>query len=131
MVIDSSALLAILFAESEAEAMVGAIASDDRPVVGAPTWVEASAVMLARKGSAGVVALDALLERLRIDVIPMSVDAARLARLAYERFGQGIGEPAVLNYDDCLSYGVAMAEGSGLLCKGDDFSRTDVELAPY
>lgn len=131
MVIDTSALLAILFAESEAEAMVMAIASDDRRVVGAPTWVEASAVMLARKGSAGEVALDALLERLRIDVIPMTVDAARLARLAYERFGKGIGEPAVLDYGDCLSYGVAMAGGSRLLCKGDDFSRTDVELAPY
>ena len=131
MVLDTSALLAILFGEPEAAAMVRAVAQDATRRVGAATLVEASAVVTARKGSGGEVALDALLERMRIDVVPMSVDAARLARLAYARFGKGVGNPAVLNFGDCLSYGVAMAEREPLLFKGDDFSRTDVAAVPY
>jgi len=131
MVLDTSALLAILFAEPESEAMVRAMAVDERRIVGAPTLVEASAVMQARKGGAGEVALDALLERLGIDVVPMSVGAARLARLAYARFGKGVGDPAVLNYGDCLTYGIALAEREPLLCKGDDFVRTDITVVTY
>lgn len=111
--------------------MVHAVALDTRRLVGAPTFVKASAVMLARKGSAGEVALDALLERLGVEVVPMSVGAARLARLAYARFGKGVGDPAVLNYGDCLAYGVAMSEREPLLCKGDDFVRTDLEIVTY
>lgn len=131
MLLDTSALLAILFGEPEAAAMVRAVARDPVRLVGAPTLVEAAAVMTARKGSGGEVALDALLERMKVEVAPMSVDAARLARLAYARFGKGVGDPAVLNYGDCLSYGVAMAEREPLLFKGDDFGRTDVGVAPY
>ena len=131
MVLDTSALLAILFAEPEADAMVRALASDPRRLVGDPTLVEASAVMRAKKGGAGEVALDGLLERLGVETAPMSVAAARLARLGYSRFGKGVGDPAVLNYGDCLAYGVAMAEREPLLFKGDDFARTDVEVASY
>lgn len=131
MLLDTSALLTILFGEPEAAAMVRAVARDPVRLVGAPTLVEASAVMTARKGSGGEVALDALLERMKVQVVPLSVDAARLARLAYARFGKGVGDPAVLNYGDCLSYGVAMAEREPLLFKGDDFGRTDVEVASY
>jgi ribonuclease VapC len=126
MLLDTSALIAILFAEPEAAAMVRAISRDPVRLIGAPTLVEASAVMTARKGSGGEVALDALLERMKVEVVPMSVDAARLARLAYARFGTGVGDPAVLNYGDCISYGIAMAERQPLLFKGDDFPRTDV-----
>ena len=131
MVLDTSALLAILFAEPEADAMVRALASDPRRFIGAATLVEASAVMRARKVGAGEVVLDGLLERLGVEAIPMSVAAARLARLGYARFGKGSGDPAVLNYGDCLAYGVAMAEREPLLFKGDDFSRTDVEVASF
>ncbi|MBT8405194.1 MAG: type II toxin-antitoxin system VapC family toxin [Gemmatimonadetes bacterium] len=88
-------------------------------------------MLQARKGPAGEVALDALLERAAIEVIPFSRPAAQLARLAYGRFGRGIGDPAVLDYGDCLTYGVAMAEGQPLLFKGDDFARTDVERVEY
>ena len=131
MVLDTSALIAILLAEPEADAMVRALASDPRRLVGAPTLVEASAVMRAKKGGAGEVALDGLLERLEVDVLPMSVAAARLARLGYARFGRGVGDPAVLNHGDCLAYGVALAEREPLLFKGDDFARTDVEAVAY
>lgn len=131
MVFDTSALLAILFGEPEAAAMVRAVARDGNRLLGAPTFVEASAVLRARKGPGGEVALDSLVERLGVRVVPMSVAAARLARLAYGRFGRGVGEPGVLNYGDCLAYGVAMAEREPLLFKGDDFARTDVEAARY
>ena len=91
MVFDTSALVAILLAEPEATAFVHAIAADETRLVGAPTLVEAAAVMHAKKGTGGEVALDALLERLSIQVVEMSIPAAKLARLAYARFGKGVG----------------------------------------
>ena len=87
--------------------------------------------MLARKGEVGEVALDALLQRLAIEVVPMSAEAAALARVAYRRFGRGVGSPGVLNFGDCLAYGVATAAGEPLLFEGDDFTATDVAVAPY
>lgn len=131
MLLDTSALLAILLGEPEAPALVRAIAAAPSRAVGTPTLVEAAAVMLARKGPAGEIALDALLRRLGVSVIPMSEDAARLARLAYARFGKGVGSPGVLNYGDCLAYGVAMAARQPLLFKGEDFGRTDVTAARF
>ena len=131
MVIDTSALLAILLSEPEAPGLVKAIMSAERAVVGTPSLVEAAAVMLARKGPGGEVALDALLERLGIDSAPFTEDSARLARLAYSRFGKGVGSPGVLNYGDCLAYGMAMASREPLLFKGDDFIKTDVTRANY
>lgn len=131
MLLDTSALLAILFNEPEAPAMVRAVTRDSTRLVGAPTLVEASAVLTARKGSGGEVALDALLERMRIEAVPMSLDAARLSRLGYARFGKGVGDPAVLNFGDCSTYGIAMAGREPLLFKGDDFARTDVAKVEY
>lgn len=131
MVIDTSALIAILLGEPEAMALVDAIASDDTRLLGAPTLVEASAVMLARKGPQGEIALDALLQRLGAEVVTMSPEAAAFARTAYARYGKGVGSPGVLNFGDCLSYGVARATGEPLLCKGDDFPQTDVARVAY
>jgi ribonuclease VapC len=131
MVLDTSALLAILFAEPESERMVRAVAASGTRLVGAATFVEVSAVMYARKGSGGEVALDALLERMDIEVVEVSVPAARLARLAYSRYVRGVGDPPVLNFGDSLSYGVAMAFREPLLFKGTDFGATDVEVAEY
>ena len=131
MVLDTSAIIAILLGELEAERMVAALAAVDHRLVGAPTLVEASAILLARKGPAGEVALDALLQRLAIEVLPMSTEAATHARAAYHRFGKGVGSPGVLNYGDCLAYGVAMAAGEPLLFKGDDFIKSDVLVAEY
>ncbi len=131
VVIETSALIAILLREPDATRLVQAVVEADRALVGAPSLVETAAVMLARKGPGGEVALDALLERLGIETIPFTEDAARLARLAYSRFGKGVGSTAVLNYGDCLAYGAAMAAGESLLFKGDDFSQTDVAAAKY
>ena len=76
MVIDTSAIVAILLGEPEAEDLVAAIAAAEERVIGAPTLVEAAAILFARKGTAGEVALDALLQRLEIEVVPMTADAA-------------------------------------------------------
>ncbi len=129
MVIDTSARLAILFDEAEAEDLTEAILSAATRLVGTPTLVEASAVVLARRGAQGEIALDALLQRLGIEVVPMSTDAVAFARSARARYGKGVGSPGVLNLGDCLSYGVARAAGEALLFKGDDFPRTDVPAA--
>lgn len=131
MVLDTSAILAILFGEPEADGMVRAIAGEESRLIGAASVVEASAVMQARKGPGGDVALDALLKRLSVETVPVTSSAASLARLAYGRFGKGVGSPPVLNYGDCLAYGVAMSLGEPLLFKGDDFSRTDVDAVVY
>lgn len=131
MVIDTSALVAILLAEPEGSRLVHAIAASTVRQIGAPTLVEVAAVMLARKGPPGEIALDALLRRLDIDVVPMSAAAAAFGRAAYARYGKGVGSPGVLNFGDCLAYGVAMAQREPLLFKGEDFARTDVPAAAY
>lgn len=111
--------------------MVDAITGDAARLVGAPTLVEAAAVMLARKGPPGEIALDALLQRLDIEVTAMTADATAFARGAYSRFGKGVGSPGVLNLGDCHSYGVARAADEPLLFKGDDFPQTDITPASY
>jgi ribonuclease VapC len=126
VVIDTSALIAILLAEPEAPRLVDAIVRAPTRLIGAPTLVEASAVMLGRKGVQGEIALDALLQRLDIELVAMTPDAAELSRSAYRRFGKGTGSPGVLNFGDCLSYGVAMALEEPLLFTGEDFPMTDV-----
>lgn len=131
MVIDASALIAILLGEPEAARLASAIAADPNRLVGGPTLVEAAAVMLGRKGPQSEIALDALLQRLDIRVVPFSPDAANHARSAYRQYGKGVGSPSVLNYGDCLSYGTAIALGEPLLFKGEDFPKTDVPAAAY
>lgn len=131
MVIDTSALIAILFDEPESARITRAIDAAPVRIIGAPTLVEAAAVMMARKGDTGEIALDALLRRLEIEVVPLSIDAAAFARVGFKCFGKGVGKPGVLNYGDWFSYGTAMAYEESLLSKGDDFPNTDVEIASY
>jgi ribonuclease VapC len=127
IVVDSSALLAIVLGEPDADRLVAAITRATAPSVGAPTLVEAHAVLVARKGRGAALALDALLQALRIDVVPMTAEAATFAREAWVRFGKGAAAPGVLNFGDCLSFGVARAMGAPLLFKGADFAATDIE----
>ena len=131
MVIDTSALLAILLAEPEAESMVRAIAAAQERIVGTPALVEASAVMVALKGPGGDVVLEALLRHLDVQTDPFSDSAAILARLGYARFGKEVGTPGVLDYRDCLAYGMAMALRQPLLFKGDHLRKTDVTPVEY
>lgn len=129
MVIDTSALIAILLGEASADDLVAAMVADDTRMVGGPTLVQASAVMVARKGPQGEIALDALLQRLHIEVVGMSPEAATFARAAYARYGKGVGSPGVLDFGDCLAYGVARAADEPLLFTGEDFSQTDIPRA--
>jgi ribonuclease VapC len=128
VVLDTSALLAILFDEPERERYVALLASADDPVVSAATLVEASIVMLARTGQEGVADLDDLLAAAGIRCVAVDLAQARVAREAFARFGKG-RDPAGLNYGDCFAYALARETGRPLLFKGDDFGKTDVAQA--
>ena len=130
MVIDTSALLAILFGEPEAERIARAIAADGRRLVSAFTLLEASVVVEARKGEAGGRELDLLLHRASVDVVPLQTEQAEAARRAWRQFGKG-RHPAGLNLGDCCAYALARHAGEPLLFKGDDFARTDVQAVAY
>ena len=125
IVIDSSALCAILLGEPEADEMVRQLAASSTRWLSASSHLETSVVIAARKGQGGLLDLDALLQRLRIEVIPFTAEQAHLARDAYQRFGKG-HHPASLNLGDCCSYALSRYSGYPLLYKGEDFSRTDV-----
>jgi ribonuclease VapC len=124
MVIDSSALLAILQDEPERRALAEAIEGADRRCLSVVNLVEAAVVLEARRGPAAARLLDMLVERAGIEVMPVDAEQGRLARQAYARYGRG-RHPAGLNFGDCFAYALAAALGESLLFKGGDFSRTD------
>ncbi len=128
MVIDSSAIVAILLGEPEAQAFIRTIASAPKRLVAAFTALEAAVVIEARKGPAGGRELDLLFHEAGIDLVGMDVEQVALAREAYRRFGKG-RHPAGLNLGDCCAYALAVQCGEPLLFKGDDFSKTDVTSA--
>jgi ribonuclease VapC len=128
LVIDTSAILAILQLEPEAERFARAIQADSRRRMAAPTLLELSLVAEGRSGERGADALDALLARIAIEVVPFTATHATLARDAWRRFGKG-RHPAGLNLGDCISHALARATGEPLLFKGQDFPLTDVQAA--
>jgi Uncharacterized protein conserved in bacteria len=130
MVVDTSALIAILLAEPASPLLIDALDAATTRKVSAASVVEASLVMLARYGEAGDVQLDRLLQKLRVDVVPVDADQVMAARDAAFRFGRG-RHPAALNFGDCFSYALAVVADEPLLFVGDDFARTDVEVASW
>lgn len=126
MVIDTSALMAILNREPEGPAIRDAIKLSPTRLISAATRVEAGIVALGRRGEPGLEQLVALTKALRLDVVPVTDEQASLAIDAILRFGNG-RHPAGLNYGDCFSYALAKVTSEPLLFKGDDFSRTDVK----
>lgn len=130
MVIDSSALIAYLNDEPAAERLAAVLIAADSLSLSAASLVEAGIVAGSQRGEAGERQLDLLLDRLRVDIIPVTADHAAIAREAYRRFGKG-RHPAGLNFGDCFSYALARALGEPLLFVGDDFSRTDVDAVRY
>jgi ribonuclease VapC len=125
MVIDTSALLAILLNEEDAEQYAERIASDPKRILSAVSHLEASIVIMARKGPAGGRELDILLHRSRIETVSFTAEQADVAREAWFRYGKG-RHPAALNLGDCCSYALSRVSGHPLLSKGDDFAQTDV-----
>jgi ribonuclease VapC len=128
MVIDSSALIAILRGEPEEQAFRSALKLASTRLLSASTRVEIGIVALGLAGEVGLNQADALLETLRVETVPLSADHARLAIDAFRRFGKG-RHPAGIDFGDCFSYALAKATGEPLLFKGDDFSQTDIKPA--
>jgi len=128
MVIDSSAIVAILLGEAEAERLAAAIEAGSPRLLSAASLVEASIVIETRKGEAGGRELDLFLYRAALEVVPVDQRQAEIARGAWREYGKG-RHAAGLNYGDCFAYALAKATGSALLFKGNDFSQTDIEAA--
>jgi ribonuclease VapC len=126
MVIDTSAIIAILLGELEAEDIARAISDGQKRLMSVFSMLEASIVIEAKKGEAGGRELDLLLHRARIETIGMDPEQGEIARIAWQRFGKG-RHPAGLNIGDCCAYALAKYSGEPLLFKGDDFSKTDIE----
>lgn len=128
MVIDSSALLAILLDEPERAAFRSAIVGDAVRLASTATLFEAAMVTLGRLGEPGVAELDALLRAAEVAATPFTAEHGTIALDAFRRFGKG-RHRAGLNFGDCMSYALAKAAGEPLLFKGDDFGRTDIASA--
>lgn len=128
MVVDTSALLAILLGEPERYDCIALLAGADDPLISTATLVEASIVMQARTGDEGVQDLDDLLAVAGVRPVAVDADQAVLARQAFARFGTGRAA-AGLNFGDCFAYALARAMGRPLLFKGTDFAQTDVTAA--
>ena len=128
MVLDTSALVAVLFDEPERHRFVRAIATAERRLISSVTLVECSVVVEARRGEAAGRELDLLLHRARVRTVPVDEEQVELARAAWRRYGRG-RHPAGLNFGDLFAYALARASGDELLFKGDDFAQTDVVAA--
>ncbi|HEV8241034.1 MAG TPA: type II toxin-antitoxin system VapC family toxin [Thermoanaerobaculia bacterium] len=128
MVLDSSALLAILQNEPERRAFNELIERAESRLLSVVSFVETSIVIAARYGPEGLQNLDLFLSRAGVALVEVDTEQAGAAREAFLRFGRGY-HPAGLNFGDCFTYALATVRGESLLCKGDDFRLTNVVLA--
>ena len=130
MVVDTSALLALLSMEAEAARIAAALESDPSRMISAATLVEAGIVIESRYGPAGARELDLLIARGGFAVESVTAEQAEVAREAWRRYGKG-RHSAGLNFGDCFSYALAKVKGEPLLFKGEDFPHTDIAAASY
>ena len=125
-VVDTSAILAVLFDEPGREELERKLLSEPC-VMSAATRVELGIVIEAKTGPAGTQLLDELLERIGVEIIPVDTELAEESLVCWRRFGKG-RHPAGLNFGDTFSYGLARRLGQPLLCTGDDFVKTDIAM---
>lgn len=130
MVLDTSAILAILLNEPEAPVIAELIAKDAKRLLSAGTALELMIVIEAKKGEAGGRELDLFLHRAKIDVVPFDSEQAEIARVAWRHYGKS-NHPAGLNFGDCFAYALSRISGESLLFKGSDFNQTDLEIIKY
>ncbi|MGD0482548.1 MAG: type II toxin-antitoxin system VapC family toxin [Terracidiphilus sp.] len=130
MIVDSSAILAILLSEPEARRIAQAIAASVRPRLPASCYLEVSITLLARHRDEGLRELDLLIAAAEMEIASFAESQAKLARDAFRHFGKG-RHPACLNFGDCMAYALAKETGDELLFKGTDFGLTDVAVAAY
>ena len=128
MIVDTSALVAIVTGEPGHERLLDAILADADPALPAPCLLEAHMVIRGRFPPAMLATLDSVVAELRLRIAPFTESHGGLARDAFDRYGKG-RHPAGLNFGDCMAYAVARVEGMPLLFVGGDFARTDVEVA--
>ncbi|ETX00378.1 MAG: ribonuclease [Candidatus Entotheonella factor] len=126
MVIDTSALVAILFDEPDAEQFELAIEAESRRLMSAASILETSIVVESRFGESGGREFDLLLYKAQIEIVAVTPEQIDIARYAYRTYGKG-RHPAGLNFGDCFVYALCKVSGEPLLFKGNDFSQTDVE----
>ncbi len=129
MIVDSSAVVALLNDEPDAEVLLAAIRAADAPQMSVANFIECALVVDGYGRAELSDDLEPLLDRLRITLTPVSVEQAHVARAAHRRYGRGSGHPARLNFGDCFAYALAKDTGEPLLFKGDDFGHTDVRSA--
>jgi len=125
MVIDTSALVAMLNDEPEAQRFEAAVEAEHVRLISAATYLETAIVIETRFGEPGGRELDLWLHRAAVDLVAVDADQADAARLAYRMYGKGRHRGG-LNYGDCFAYALAKVSGQPLLFKGDDFARTDI-----
>jgi ribonuclease VapC len=126
MIVDSSAILAILRLEPEASACARAIEKADRRRISAANFLESAIVIDGSRDPIASRRLDDLFREAKFIIEPVTAEQARIAREAYRDFGGGSGHPARLNFGDCFAYALAKATGEPLLFKGHDFGHTDI-----
>lgn len=126
MVIDTSAVVAILRQESGAESLLSRLTAAGSRRISAASLLETAIVLESKSGERGGEQLDLFLARAHIEVEPVTAEQVRVARKAWRRYGKGGGHPARLNFGDCFSYALAHSLGEELLYKGADFAHTDV-----
>jgi ribonuclease VapC len=129
MVIDTSALLAILQNEPERRAFNEAIEAAETRLLSAASFVESSMIVESRYGADGIRDLDLFIAKAQLELVAVDVEQAHLARQAFREFGKG-RHPAGLNFGDCFSYALARSQAESLLYKGADFGRCDIESHP-
>jgi ribonuclease VapC len=129
MVIDTSALWAILQNEPERRKFNEAIEAAETRSMSTASFLEISMIVESRYGADGVRDLDLLIAKAKVSLVPVDEDQAHLARQGFQKFGKG-RHPAGLNYGDCFSHALARSLEQPLLFKGNDFSQTDVECHP-
>ena len=122
MIVDTSAIVAMLQLEPEATAMLRLLSESGNTAMSAATYLECGIVIDGAKDPKASANLDALIRELRIAIEPVTAEQARIARQAYRDFGKGSGHSARLNFGDCFAYALAAERGEALLYKGDDFA---------
>jgi ribonuclease VapC len=128
MVLDTSALVAVLFDEPERHEFVRKIAAARRRLISSATLLECSIVVEAKRGEAAGRELDLFLHRAMVRTVAVDAEQTEVARAAWRRFGKG-RHPAGLNFGDLFAYALARTTGEPLLFKGEDFAQTDVVAA--
>jgi ribonuclease VapC len=130
MIIDASALVAVVRAEPDANRFFRALSETrERKVMSAANWLEAAIVIDGSKSPIASRRFDEAVAEAGIIIEPVTPEQAEIARAAYRDFGKGSGHPAQLNFGDCFAYALAKAMREPLLFKGDDFAHTDVAIA--